>query len=225
LVGAGVVLRRRVLLVLLVAVVACFSVVLLVVFWPRGSDFVAYGFGLPLDGDWVVVQEFGVWSSGWGGFHVAEDVLRDSEVAVYAAGDGVVRFAGLAQLGYGYVVVIEHKLPSGDAVGEFVCTVYGHLREEGLVSLGQVSRGDVVGYLSANPEYNGGFVHLHFGIRKGAFVEEVRDERRGGWYYGGYTTVFGEYNRDDPVHLEILGEWVNPTFDEVNGEGFVEGHS
>jgi len=218
-------LKRKVLLFLLVAVVTCFSVVLLVEFWPRGSDSIAYSFGLPLDDDWRVSREFGVWSSAWCGYHLAEDVFRDSEVPVYAAADGFVRFAASAQLGYGYVVVIEHRIPSGDAAGEFVCTVYGHLRKEGLVSLRQVSKGEVIGYLSANPEYNGGFVHLHFGIRKGGFVEEVRDERRGGWYYGGYTTVFGECNRDNAVHQEILGEWLNPTSDEVNGEGFIEGHS
>ena len=218
-------LKRRVLLVLLVAVVACFSVVSLVVFWPRGSDSVAYSFGLPLDGDWVVSQEFGVWSSAWCGYHLAEDVGRGSEVPVYAAGDGLVRFAALAQLSYGYVVVIEHRIPSGDPAGEFVCTVYGHLRKEGLVSLRRVSKGEIIGYLSASPEYNGGFVHLHFGIRKGGYVEEVLDARRGGWYYGGYTTIFGECDRDNPVHQQILGEWVNPTSDEVNGEGFIDEHS
>jgi len=216
-------LGRRVLLVLLVVV--CFSLVSLVVFWPRGSDSVAYSFGLPLDGDWVVSQDFGVWRSGWCGFHVAEDVGRGSEVPVFAAADGVVRFAALAQLGYGYVVVVEHRLPSGDPVGEFVCSVYGHLRKEGLVSLRRVTKGEVVGYLSANPEYNGGFIHLHFGIRKGGYVVEVIDERRGGWYYGGYTTVFGECDRDNSVHQEILSEWVNPTTDLVNGEGFIDMHS
>lgn len=215
-------------MVVLVAVVVCFSLFSLVVLWPRfleaGSDSVAQSFGLPLEGDWVVSQEFGVWSSAWCGYHLAEDVGRDSEVPVFAAADGVVRFAALAQLGYGYVVVVEHKLPPSDVIGEFVCTVYGHLRKEGLASLGQVSKGKIIGYLSANPEYNNGLVHLHFGIRKGRFVEEVRDARRGGWYYGGYTTVFGEYNKSNPIHGQILAEWVNPTTDPNNGEGFVSMH-
>jgi len=214
-------------LVLLVAVVVCFSLVSLVVLRPRffGSDSVAHSFDLPLDGDWVVSQDFGVWSSAWCGFHLAEDVGRDTEVPVYAAADGVVRFAALTQLGYGYVVVAEHRLPPSDPVGEFVCTVYGHLRKEGLVSLRQVSKGEIIGYLSANPEYNNGFIHLHFGIRKEQFVEEVRDPRRGGWYYGGWTTIFGECNRDNSVHQMILSEWLNPTTDQANGEGFIDKHS
>ena len=178
------------------AVVVCLLLLSLVVLVPRfleeSSDSIAYSFRLPLDGDWVVSQEFGIWSSTWCGYHLAEDVGRNSEVPVYAAADGVVRFAALAQLGYGYVVVVEHRLPLGDPVGEFVCTVYGHLRKNGLASLGNVSIGETIGYLSANPGYNNGFIHLHFGIRKGWFVEEVHDPRRGGWYYGGYTTVFGE---------------------------------
>jgi murein DD-endopeptidase MepM/ murein hydrolase activator NlpD len=176
---------------------------------------------LPLDGSWVVSQEFAKWNSEWCGYHLAEDVGRGSEAPVYAVADGVVRFASLAELDYGYVVIIEHKLPAGDPAGEYVCTVYGHLRKENLTSTGQVSKGELIGYLSGNPEHNGGFIHLHFGIRKGEYVETVNDSRRGGWYYGGCTTIFGECNRTNPVHQQILAEWLNPTTDPTNGEGFI----
>jgi murein DD-endopeptidase MepM/ murein hydrolase activator NlpD len=173
----------------------------------------------------VLSQEFAQWNSKWCGYHLAEDVGRGSEAPVYAAADGIVRFAALAQLGYGYVVVIEHKLPPEDQAGEHVCTVYGHLRKENLTSIGQVSKGELIGHLSENAEYNGGFIHLHFGIRRGRYVEAIRDPRRGGWYYGGYTTIFGECNNENPVHQQILAEWLNPTTDPTNGEGFIDAHS
>ncbi|MGD8505474.1 MAG: M23 family metallopeptidase [Candidatus Bathyarchaeota archaeon] len=211
---------------MLVSVVfICLSLVSLYWFWFRSlesnGESIAYGFRLPLDGSWAISQDFARWNSIWCGYHLAEDVGRTSEDPVYAAGDGVVKFAALAQLGYGYVVIIEHMLPPEDSTGEYVCTIYGHLREENLTSLGHVSKGELIGYLSKNPDHNGGFLHLHFGIRKGRYVETVKDPRRGGWYYGGYTTVFGECDRDDSVHLEILGEWLNPTTDVSNGEGFI----
>jgi murein DD-endopeptidase MepM/ murein hydrolase activator NlpD len=179
---------------------------------------------LPLDGSWTPSQEFGVWNSKWCGYHLAEDVSRSLEVPVYAAANGIVKFAALAQLGYGYVVVIEHELPAGDLGGEHVCTVYGHLKKENLTSTGQISKGDLIGYLSKNPEYNGGSIHLHFGIRKGRYVKTAQDPRREGWYYGGYTTIFGECDRENPIHQQILAEWLNPTTDQINGEGFIDTH-
>lgn len=188
-------------------------------------EFIARSFCLPLDGNWAISQEFARWNSKWFGYHLAEDVGRASEAPVYAAADGVVRFAALAQLGYGYVVIIEHKLPPGDPAGPYVCTVYGYLRKQNLTSPGQVSNGEPIGYLSDNPEHNGGYIHLHFGIRKGRYVETVRDPRRGGWYYGGYTTVFGERDKETSVHQEILAEWLNPTTDWANGEGFIDARS
>jgi len=191
----------------------------------ESAEPIANSFRLPLDGSWAVSLEFGRWPSKWCGYHLAEDIGRISETPVYAAADGVVKFAGLAQLGYGYVVVIEHKLPSGDPAGGYVCTVYGHLREENLTSIDRVSKGELIGCLSENPEYNNGFIHLHFGIRKGRFLEAGHDPRRGGWYYGGSTIIFGECNKENPVHQQILAEWVNPTTDQVNGEGFINIHS
>jgi murein DD-endopeptidase MepM/ murein hydrolase activator NlpD len=122
-------------------------------------------------------------------------------------------------------VIIEHRLPPGDAAGEYVCTVYGHLRKENLTSLRQIRKGELVGYLSDNPEYNSGFIHLHFAIRKGKYVTTVIDPRRGGWYYGGSTAIFGECNQTDPIHQQIISEWLNPTTDPTNGEGFINSHT
>lgn len=199
--------------------------VLFIASFQSHSEPVAQSFRLPLDGSWVVVQDFAGWSSENCGYHLGEDVARDQEVAVYAAADGVVKFAYLAQLNYGYVVIIEHRLPPNDAAGEYVCTVYGHLRKDNLTSTGQISKGELVGYLSKDPEYNGGLIHLHFGIRKGKYVATVIDPRRGGWYYGGSTTIFGECNRTNPIHQEIVLEWLNPTSDANMGEGFINSHN
>lgn len=215
----------------MVVVVGFICISLVLVLWLHSRklesdlEFVAHSFRLPFDGNWAVSQEFAHWNSKWCGYHLAEDVGRASEAPVCAAANGVVRFAALAQLGYGYVVIIEHKLPPGDPAGQYVCTVYGHLRKENLTSLGKVSKGELIGYLSDNPEYNGGYIHLHFGIRKGQYIETVRGPRRGGWYYGGYTTVFGECNKENPVHQEILAEWLNPTTDWTNGEGFINAYA
>lgn len=219
-------MRRKIKLVLVGLV--CSSLVLLLVFQFRNLLFnpnsIAYSFRLPLDGDWTVSQEFAKWNSRWLGYHLAEDVGRASEAPVYAAADGAVRFAALAQLGYGYVAIIEHRLPPGDPAGEYVCTVYGHLRKENLTSIRQVSKGELIGYLSKKPEHNGGFIHLHFGIRKERYMQTVHDPRRGGWYYGGYTTIFAGDNKENPIHQQILTEWLNPTTDQTNGEGFINTH-
>lgn len=207
----------------------CSAIVLFLVFRGMYSTFhpesIAYSFRLPLDGGWVVSREFGEWSTNWCGYHLAEDVRRYSEVPVYAAADGAVRFATLAQLGYGYVVIIEHRLPPDDPAGEYVCTVYGHLRRENLTSIHQIRKGELVGYLSENPDYNNGLIHLHFGIRKGQYLETIIDPRRGGWYYGGSTTIFEECDKSNSVHQQILAEWFNPTTDPINGEGFINSHS
>ena len=184
---------------------------------------IAYTFRLPLEGEWSPSQDFGAWNSAYCGYHLAEDVIRDSEVPVYAAADGTVKLAKLKG-GYGYVVIIQHKLPPGDPDGDYVCTLYGHLRKEGLVAPGaSVSKGDIIGNLSSKPEYNGGVIHLHFGIRKDQYLGEVNDPKTGHWYYAGYTKIYDQCNKDNPIHQQILAEWFNPT-DPINGEGFIERH-
>ena len=135
-----------------------------------------------LDGDWApVTQGFAVWSDNWKGYHLGEDVKRDYEAPVYAPASGVVKHNSKRE-NYGYVVIIEHKLPDGN----YVCSVLGHLREGGRVSVGTVvSKGQLVGYLSSVPEETGyTFIHLHFGIRSGRYSEELDPDGR--WRYRGY---------------------------------------
>ena len=221
-------LKRKTKLVLvgIIGVSSVLSLILYMDFISGNQEPIADSFRLPLEGNWMVTREFAEWNWELCGYHLAEDVCRSSEAPVYAVANGVVRFAALAQLGYGYVVIIEHKLPSGDPAGEYVCTVYGHLKQEGLISTRHVSEGELIGYLSEDQEYNNGVIHLHFGIRKGPYLETVIDPRREGWYYGGSTTIFGEEcSRENPIHMQILSEWLNPTNDQVNGEGFIDMHS
>jgi len=185
---------------------------------------IAYSFRLPLEGDWTpLTQDFANWYKC--GYHLAEDVTRDSEVPVYATADGIVKLANLKGDGYGYVVIIQHKLPPDDPDGDYVCTLYGHLRKEGLIASGvSVSKGDVIGNLSSKPEYNWGVIHLHFGIREGPYLGEINDPRTGHWYYAGYTKIHDQCDKYDSKHQQILAEWFNPTTDLINGEGFIERH-
>lgn len=146
----------------------------------------ATSFRYPLDpGGWFLIQGFGAWNTWASGFHLAEDLytINGRELPVYAPANGRVRHSGF-QSGYGYVVVIEHRLPDNS----YVCSVLGHLKRQGLIALGtEVSRGQLIGYVSNNPRENGGynFAHLHFGIRSGPY-STVRDPD-GRWRYRGYT--------------------------------------
>ncbi|RPI19950.1 MAG: hypothetical protein EHM61_27975, partial [Acidobacteria bacterium] len=136
-------------------------------------------FRFPLDNSgWYLSQDFCVWNSGWGGNHLGEDyVVNDgTELPVYAPANGIVRH-NASRSGYGRVVIIEHQLPDGS----YVSTVHGHMRSLGIVGVGTaVSKGQLIGYLSADSTENGGydFTHLHFGVRQGAYSAS--------WIYYGY---------------------------------------
>jgi parallel beta-helix repeat protein len=154
---------------------------------------IADSFRFPLDGPWTVSQRFGGYNYDWNGYHLGEDVLRSYEAPVYAPADGVVK-QNAKRTGYGYVAIIEHELLDGT----FVCSVLGHLREAGRIPVGtRVTKGQIVGYLSSVPEENGGIIHLHFGIRKGAYSEELDFD--GKWRYRGYGPI------------DIVGSWFSPS--------------
>ncbi len=150
--------------------------------YPEGmSDLVADSFRLPLD-SWPVTQDFGVWNSTWGGYHLAEDAAASTGTPVYASGNGTVEYAGYAS-GYSGVVIIEHTLPDQSEV----CTLYGHLTTSTIqVSSGQqVSKGQLVGYVADPNDYGySGSPHIHFGIRKGAYSTS---QICGHWPYVGYS--------------------------------------
>jgi len=171
---------------------------------------VADSFRLPLDGTWKISQQFGVQVPDppvTDRYHLAEDVGRGFEEApIFATANGTVKHAA-SHTNYGYVVAIEHSLPEG---GE-VCSVYGHLRASGLAGLGDVGKGQLIGYLSADSSETAGTTmpHLHFGIRSGAFSENP-DPVDGQFRYRGYgpSSVMGEWF--DPI--DFVGPRLMPKF-------------
>ena len=174
----------------------------------------ADSFCFPLDESWVVTQDFNVYNSDFGGYHLGEDVLRSSEVPVYAPANGVVKHNS-QRTSYGYVVIIEHQLPDGT----YVCSVLGHLRSEGRASVdSEVAKGQIVGYLSSDPNENGGygFTHLHFGIRKGSYSSI--------WVYQGYgssSEVNNWYDPSDFVNSHQSSSSPIPISGDLNGDGKV----
>jgi parallel beta-helix repeat protein len=174
----------------------------------EAAESIADSFRFPLDGSWTVTQDFNVYNSDFGGYHLGEDVLRSSEVPVYAPANGIVKHNS-SRTSYGYVVIIEHELQDGT----YVCSVLGHLRAEGRASIGsEVTKGQIVGYLSSDPNENGGynFTHLHFGIRKGNYSST--------WVYWGYGSSSEVNNWHDPSDFvnshqgaSILDQSIYPT--------------
>jgi murein DD-endopeptidase MepM/ murein hydrolase activator NlpD len=126
----------------------------------------------------AVVLAFKCYNSERKKFHLGIDIIATAGTDVHASGDGIVRFAdqygwclgcwqgdtGHAQNGgWGFLIVIEHQLPSGDTI----LTIYGHLQQQLQVSVGQiVKKGDIIGKVG---HYECWGDHLHFGVYKGQF--------------------------------------------------------
>jgi len=192
---------------------------------------IANSFRFPLEGDWSPLwQDFGKWNNQWNGYHLGEDIGReDADIKnyeVYPMADGVIKFANIV---LGYTVIIEHKLPVSDPDGDYVCSVYYHMKRPGeggiKLTLGEVvSTNSPIGYVSGKWKDHKSLPHLHFGIRKGPY-KSGKDPRTGFWYYPGYTTIKinneVQKNPDDPTHKQILTNWFNPTADKP---GFIESH-
>jgi murein DD-endopeptidase MepM/ murein hydrolase activator NlpD len=88
--------------------------------------------------------------------HAGIDIINDVGTPVYASGDGVVRFAGRTEGGYGVVVEINH--------GYGYSSLYGHLSKV-LVHPGKtVRRGDLIGRSGRTGLVSG--PHLHYEVRK-----------------------------------------------------------
>jgi len=88
--------------------------------------------------------------------HDGIDIVNDVGTNVYAAGDGVVHFAGRTAGGYGTVIEIQH--------GYGYSTLYAHLAAA-LVRAGQrVQRGELIGKCGRSGLVSG--PHLHYEVRK-----------------------------------------------------------
>jgi len=161
------------------------TVILVFIFIGISTFVKAQSFGFPLDtSGWYITQHFGVWNSSFRGYHLGEDYVANNnvELPVYAASNGIVKHVQ-SHTKYGYVTIIEHTLNDGSKV----CSVYGHMRAANITTIGKsVIKGELIGYLSNDPNENGGysFTHLHFGIRSGEYSTVLDSD--GGWRYRGY---------------------------------------
>lgn len=87
--------------------------------------------------------------------HDGIDIINDVGTKVYAAGDGVVRFAGRTQGGYGVVVDVDH--------GYGYSSLYAHLSQVLVKSGRTVKRGELIARCGRTGLVSG--PHLHFEIR------------------------------------------------------------
>ena len=100
-----------------------------------------------------IADGFGYVGGRW---HTGLDFLRGSGVPVGAAGRGVVAFAGWNTGGYGYLVVVRHRLGFE--------SWYAHLSEIAAWQGQAVDGGSRIGYVGSTGRSTG--PHLHFEVRR-----------------------------------------------------------
>ena len=88
--------------------------------------------------------------------HEGVDIINDVGTNIYATADGVVRFAGRTEGGYGSVVDIDH--------GFGFSTLYAHLSRIVVRPGRSVKRGELIGKSGRSGLVSG--PHLHYEIRK-----------------------------------------------------------
>lgn len=119
--------------------------------------------------------------------HAGEDHAWFREgCSMYAIADGVVRMVQGAGGDWGFLIVLEHRLPGGD----YIISLYGHCAWDIVVKPGdRVKAGQKIGTqgLSCSVENGGYGAHVHFGIGDGPF-------RRS-----------GKLAKGDTVNLDIKG--------------------
>jgi len=94
---------------------------------------------------------------GYSRMHEGVDFAASHGTPIYAAGDGVVRYAG-RNGGYGKYVKLDHRDP--------YTTAYGHMRRfaDGIRPGAHVNQGEVIGYVGSTGRSTG--PHLHYEIRR-----------------------------------------------------------
>jgi hypothetical protein len=100
-------------------------------------------------------------------FHLGADCPKSAGEEVYSFMKGVVKHIGIHSR-FGTVILVEH-----DYNGEKIVSLYGHLRGiDTEVKEGQkVAKGQLIGHIGAAGAENGYWSeHLHFGVRKGEYV-------------------------------------------------------
>lgn len=179
---------------------------------------VADSFIRPVDSYTNLSQGVGEWYAVKCGNHLGIDLSNPAGTPVRAIANGVIRKAEPVET-LGYAVNIEHPPRPGD---QTVVSVYYHLRKSDCPGIklfrpgNLVSKGDVVGCLSGEPEdYNYSAPHLHFGIRYGGYEWDLDYARTNKWFYPGYSAIYTrprdktarECNRDDPRHSQVTADW------------------
>jgi murein DD-endopeptidase MepM/ murein hydrolase activator NlpD len=97
----------------------------------------------------------GTITQGWWWGHRAIDIGAPIGSAVLSADGGYVSFVGWTDIGYGYLIIIDH--------GNGYSSYYAHLSQM-YVTLGQtVNRGQVIGAVGSTGNSTG--PHLHLEIR------------------------------------------------------------
>jgi murein DD-endopeptidase MepM/ murein hydrolase activator NlpD len=106
-----------------------------------------------------LASRFGLRTDPMGGddtrFHEGVDLANSIGTPIYAAADGIVRFAGI-QGGFGTVVRVEHKAAGFE-------TVYGHLYSYCVKEDQEVKRGERIGLMGSSGRSTG--PHLHYEVR------------------------------------------------------------
>jgi hypothetical protein len=120
-------------------------------------------------------------------YHTGVDLLPDqSDEPILAAADGIVRLYAATADGHGFgnAVILEHTLPDGSNVS----TVYGHMRRQSTVAVGDcVPAGTELGLMGDTGAADD--VHLHF---------EVKEDPKLGPSYGYSSGPPDDYGYLDP---------------------------
>ncbi len=146
---------------------------------PVGSEYGAFSYD---------AQPFGDKNEKRGGMHSGSDLNgiggenTDKGIPIYAAGRGLLVYAGEPSPAWGKVVVLLHRLPNGN----YVQTIYAHLDSIEDLYLGSlVARGEKIGTMGdAGGNY---YAHLHFEVAQSLTLEAGKPA------YGSTT-----WNRIDP---------------------------
>lgn len=148
------------------------------------------GYGVECCGGLPWLGRYDYETDGVKEYHPGEDwngVVQDAGDPVYAISDGTIIYAQYAYEDWGFLVLIEHRLRSGDKYW----SQYAHLSSIPSIFLNKrgavVRRGDVIGSIGDFRNGSGRNYHLHFEIRKkyrkaNEFVYDWPREKVEGYY-------------------------------------------
>jgi murein DD-endopeptidase MepM/ murein hydrolase activator NlpD len=146
--------------------------------------------------------------------HVGDDMAWQADQrTVVAIADGCVRRVSHVQ-SWGYIVIVEHKLPDG----KFVCSLYAHLAPSICVKPGDiVKKGAKIGSVGRSHTWeNGGYwSHLHFGIHEGPYLSSHPVGRKLSYTLSNGVEVEGKITkRGDPfATVKVLHKGKSVSFD------------